>query len=171
MADYQFTNLLVSAADGVGTLALNRPHRHNAVDDATYDELSTALPKLSADPDIRVIVIRGEGPSFCSGRDTAELGKRTAGESNYSFILRHQQVRLDQLASPKPILAELKGHVLGGGLELALAADIRIASTDTSMAFPEIKYGLITDTGGLPFTTALTGPSRAKFMLMDGSAR
>jgi enoyl-CoA hydratase/carnithine racemase len=66
------------------------------------------------------------------------------------------------------VVAALRGHVLGGGLEMALAADIRIAATDLRMAFPEIRYGLMSDTGGSPLATILAGPSRAKWMLMTG---
>ena len=68
------------------------------------------------------------------------------------------------------MIAALRGNVLGGGLEMALAADIRIAASDLRMAFPEIRYGLMTDTGGAPLATMLAGPSRAKWMLMTGQA-
>jgi enoyl-CoA hydratase/carnithine racemase len=157
-----------SVAAGVGTLSLNRPHRHNAVDDELYEELQEVWAQLQADPAVRVVLLRGNGPSFCSGRDTAQLGERVAGESDLSFVRRHQQTRIDQLASPKPVVAALRGAVLGGGLEMALAADIRIASTDVRMAFPEIRYGLMSDTGGSGLATMLAGPSRAKLLLMTG---
>jgi len=160
--------LKLAVADGVATISLNRPERHNAVDDELHDGLVEAWAEVLADPAARVILLRGEGRSFCSGRDTAQLGQRTAGESDLAFIRRHQDTRVLQLASPKPVIAALRGHVLGGGLEMALAADIRIAATDVRMAFPEIRYGLMTDTGGSPLATMLAGPSRAKWMLMTG---
>jgi len=162
------TLVMIERADGVGTVSLNRPHRHNAVNDELYDAITAAFGAMSADPEVRVILLRGEGRSFCSGRDTAELGRRPGGESDLSFLRRHQATRLAQLDCPKPIVAALKGHVLGGGLEMALACDIRIAATNVQMAFPEIGYGLVTDTGGAPLTTMLAGPSRAKRMLMTG---
>jgi enoyl-CoA hydratase/carnithine racemase len=160
--------LKLTVADGVATMSLNRPERHNAVDDELHDGLAEAWAQVLADPAARVILLRGEGRSFCSGRDTTQLGQRTAGESDLAFIRRHQDTRVLQLASPKPVIAALRGHVLGGGLEMALAADIRIAATDVRMAFPEIRYGLMTDTGGAPLATMLAGPSRAKWMLMTG---
>jgi enoyl-CoA hydratase/carnithine racemase len=160
--------LKLAVADGVATISLNRPERHNAVDDELHDGLAAAWKEVAADPAARVILLRGEGPSFCSGRDTAQLGQRTAGESDLAFIRRHQDTRVLQLDSPKPVIAALRGHVLGGGLEMALAADIRIAATDLRMAFPEIGYGLMSDTGGAPLATMLAGPSRAKWMLMTG---
>jgi enoyl-CoA hydratase/carnithine racemase len=157
-----------SVAAGVGTISLNRPHRHNAVDDELYEEFHHVWAEMQADPAVRVVLLRGNGPSFCSGRDTAQLGERVAGESDLSFVRRHQRTRIDQLDSPKPVIAALRGAVLGGGLEMALAADIRIAASDVRMAFPEIGYGLMSDTGGTGLTTLLAGPSRAKLMLMTG---
>jgi enoyl-CoA hydratase/carnithine racemase len=160
--------LTLAVADGVATISLNRPERHNAVDDDLRADLSRAWDDVLADPSARVILLRGEGRSFCSGRDTAELGRRPSGETDLAFIRHAQEVRAKQLGSYKPVIAALRGHVLGGGLELALAADIRIAASDLSMAFPEIRYGLMSDTGGAPLATMLAGPSRAKWMLMTG---
>jgi enoyl-CoA hydratase/carnithine racemase len=158
----------LAVADGVATISLNRPDRHNAVDNELRDALSRAWDEVLANPAARVVLLRGEGPSFCSGRDTAELGQRPGGETDLAFIRYTQGVRVKQLASHKPVVAALRGHVLGGGLELALAADIRIAASDLRMAFPEVRYGLMSDTGGAPLTTMLAGPSRAKWMLMTG---
>jgi enoyl-CoA hydratase/carnithine racemase len=160
--------VLVAVADGVATISLNRPERHNAVDDELHEQLVAIWGQVLEDPAARVILLRGEGPSFCSGRDTSMLGGRREGESALAAIRAHQQFRLAELDSPKPVIAALHGHVLGGGLEIALAADIRIAAADVRLAFPEIRYGLITDTGGAPLATMLAGPSRAKWMLMTG---
>src|SRR5215218_3516419 len=120
----------VTVHDGVGTISLNRPHRHNAVDDELHEALHDSWARVMADPAVRVMLVRGNGPSFCSGRDTAQLGERVAGESDLSVV--------------------------------------RIASTDLRMAFPEIRYGLMTDTGGAGMATMLAGPSRAKWLLMTG---
>lgn len=166
-ADAAATVLCV-VANGVATISLNRPARHNAIDDDTHDLLVETWDAVLADPTVKVVLIRGEGRSFCSGRDTSQLGERVAGESDLSFIRRHQRIRETQLGSPKPVVAALQGNVLGGGLEMALAADVRIAADDLRMAFPEIRYGLMTDTGGSALTTILAGPSRAKWMLMTG---
>jgi enoyl-CoA hydratase/carnithine racemase len=160
------TTVRSARAGHVATITLDRPARHNAIDDETYDQFVQAWNEVSADDSARVVVLRGEGRSFCSGRDTAVLGERAGGESDLSFIRRHQQTRVAQLSCPKPVLAALKGYVLGGGLELALAADIRVAAPDVQLAFPEVSYGLMTDTGGSPLAAMLAGPSRAKLMLM-----
>ena len=158
----------LAVADGVATISLNRPERHNAIDDELYEGLVRAWEEVLADPAARVILLRGEGRSFCSGRDVAQLGRRAPGESDLVFIREHIHTRIMELDSPKPVIAALRGNVLGGGLEMALGADIRVAATDLRMAFPEIRYGLMTDTGGSPLATMLAGPSRAKWMLMTG---
>jgi enoyl-CoA hydratase/carnithine racemase len=162
-------NVQLLVSGGVATITLNRPERHNALDDDTSALLHEVFASSVADTRSRVIVLRAEGPSFCSGRDTSQLGARAAGESDLAFMRRHQATRIAQLDCPKPIIAALKGYCLGGGLELALACDIRIAASDVRMAFPEIRYGLMTDTGGSALATLLAGPSRAKWMLMTGT--
>ncbi|MFN2538725.1 MAG: enoyl-CoA hydratase/isomerase family protein [Mycobacteriales bacterium] len=163
-------SVTLAVVDGVAVLSLNRPERHNAIDDDLHEELLTCWGAAVEDSEARVILLRGEGPSFCSGRDTAQLGERSAGESDLSFVRRHQDSRIAQLSCPKPVIAAVQGHALGGGLELALAADIRIVASDVRMAFPEICYGLMTDTGGAPLATTLIGPARTKWMLMTGRA-
>jgi enoyl-CoA hydratase/carnithine racemase len=160
--------VLYDLRDGVGVLSFNRPERHNAVDDDMHEQWTTAVLDAIADPEVRCIVLRGEGRSFCSGRDTSQLGRRRAGDTDFRFIRRHQDVRLAMLDAPKPIIAAIRGHALGGGLETALAADMRIAATDAVLGFPEINYGLTVDTGGSPLATALAGPARAKWLLMSG---
>jgi enoyl-CoA hydratase/carnithine racemase len=161
--------LNIEREGSIGMLTLNRPERHNAINDELGEAFQDALDAYIADESIRCIVLRGSGPSFCSGRDTAQLGHRARSESDYNFCLRHQQGRLRQLDAPKPMLAALKGAVLGGGCEIALAADIRVAASDLRMGLPEISYGLITDTGGSQLLAALVGRSRAKYMLYTGS--
>ena len=157
-----------SDLDGhVRVITLDRPERHNALDDATSAQLEAALAAAYTD-DSRVILLRGAGRSFCSGRDVAQLGHRAGGENDLDFVRRHQDRRLAMVACPKPIVAAVRGYALGGGLELALAADIRIAATDAQLAFPEVRYGLMTDTGGSAFATVLAGPSRAKLLAMTG---
>jgi enoyl-CoA hydratase/carnithine racemase len=160
--------VLVDKDGGVGTLSLNRPDRHNAINDEMGRAYGQALSDLMSDDQVRVVLLRGEGRSFSSGRDTSELGRRVGGDTDVSFLRRHSAARMTQLSQPKPMVAALKGFVIGGALETALACDMRIAATDVRMALPEAKYGLVADTGGSPLTTILAGPSRAKWMLMTG---
>src|ERR1700753_2978783 len=122
--------LKVEREGGIGILTLNRPERHNALNDELGEAFQAALDAYVVDESIRCIVLRGAGPSFCSGRDTSQLGQRARNETDYNFCLRHQQGRLRQLDAPKPMIAALQGAVLGGGCEIALAADIRVAASD-----------------------------------------
>jgi enoyl-CoA hydratase/carnithine racemase len=154
--------------DGVAIVSLNRPQRHNAVNDEMGAEWHAAILRAIHDASVGCILLRGEGPSFCSGRDTADLGRRASGENDFWFVRHHQDVRLALLDAPKGVVAAIHGWVLGGGLETALAADLRVAATDTRMGFPEIGFGLVADTGGTQLASVLAEPSRAKWLLMSG---
>lgn len=149
-------------------LTLNRPDRHNAMDDDMSALFQRLLGDALEETDSSAILIRAAGKSFCSGRDTNVLGHRARDESDFHFVRRHQEGRLRMQESIKPIIAALKGGVIGGGCELALAADIRVSDTTLKMALPEILYGVLPDTGGTQMMTALIGPSRTKYMVMTG---
>ena len=154
--------------DGVGVVSLNRPEKHNAINDEMSPALHDAMEWAIESPDVRCILVRGEGKSFCSGRDTTVLGHRARDESDYVFVRRAQDGKLKQLDAPKPIVAAMKGHAIGGGFELGLGADMRVASTDVRMRLPEIHFGILPDTGGTQFLTQLIGPSKAKYSAMTG---
>lgn len=164
------TEVLLTNVEGyVGTLTFNRPERHNAFDDELTHRFEEALDAFAEDPMVRCILIRGEGRSFCSGRDVASLGARPPGKSDFEFVRHHQLARFRQLETPKPIVAALKGGVLGGGCEIALACDIRVSSTNLKMGMPEIHFGLLPDTGGTQLLTLAVGASRAKYMTLTGA--
>jgi enoyl-CoA hydratase len=158
----------VETIEGVRIITLNRPERHNAVNDEMSEDLAIAFSDALEDSNAISILLRGEGKSFCSGRDVTVLGHRARDESDFHFVLRAQLSRLRQLDSPKPIVAAVKGAAIGGGCEMALAADVRVSSTDLKMALPEINYGILPDTGGTQLMTALIGPSRTKYMVLSG---
>lgn len=163
------SDLVQSEREGaLRILTLNRPDRHNAMDDAMSALFRQRLDEALDETESSAILIRAAGKSFCSGRDTNVLGHRARDESDFHFVRRHQEGRLRMQESTKPIVAALKGGAIGGGCELALAADIRISDTTLKMALPEIVYGVLPDTGGTQMMTALIGPSRAKYMVMTG---
>lgn len=162
-------DLKTEVVDGVGVVSFNRPHRHNAITDALFDEMCAALRDYIDDQSVRCILIRGEGPSFCSGRDKAELGNRADGEDDFTFVKAHQRIRLEVLESPKPVVAAVQGAALGGGFEIALSADMRIVADDAVFGLPEVGLGLIPDTGGTQMLPALIGPSRAKYLVLSGA--
>jgi enoyl-CoA hydratase len=163
--------LVLSERDGaLHILTLNRPDRHNAMDDAMSALFQQRLGEALEEAESSAILIRATGKSFCSGRDTNVLGHRARDESDFHFVRRHQEGRLRMQESTKPIIAALKGGAIGGGCELALAADIRVCDTTLKLALPEILYGVLPDTGGTQMMTALIGPSRTKYMVMTGRA-
>jgi enoyl-CoA hydratase/carnithine racemase len=153
---------------GVAIITFNRPHRHNAMDDAMSDAFGEALTAAQADDAVRSIMLRGEGPSFCTGRDTAALGKRAPGVSDFAHVSRSQKRKFQLMDSQKPVVAAVRGYAIGGGCELALQCDIRVASETVQLSLPEIDHGIITDGGGSVITAALAGASRAKYLLMTG---
>jgi enoyl-CoA hydratase/carnithine racemase len=161
--------VLTALVDGVGVVSFNRPERHNALNDELGQSWRTAVVDALESPSVRCILLCGEGPSFCSGRDTAVLGHRAGGESDLTFVARAQEIRIALLESPKPVVAAVQGHALGGGFETALGADMRIAGDDAVFGFPEVGFGLVADTGGTQLLTPLIGPSRAKYLLMTGA--
>lgn len=162
--------LKAEVVDGVGVVSLNRPHRHNAITDTLFAAMCTALRGFLEHEAVRCVLLRGEGLSFCSGRDRAELGKRANGEDDFSFVRAHQRIRLELLESPKPVVAAVQGAAIGGGFELALSADIRILAEDAMLALPEVGLGLVPDTGGTQILPALIGPSRAKYLVLSGNS-
>ena len=160
---------ILSEIDGaLRIITLNRPDRHNAMDDDMSALFQTLIGEALEETASNAILIRANGKSFCSGRDTNVLGQRARDESDFHFVRRHQEGRLRMQESTKPIIAGLKGGAIGGGCELALAADMRISDTTLKMALPEILYGVLPDTGGTQMMTALIGPSRTKYMVMSG---
>lgn len=163
------TDLVLTAIEAaVGIITLNRPDKHNALNDELSGQLREAMAWAADDEQVRAVLLRGAGKSFSSGRDTTQLGRRPGGDSDFHFIRGHQQGRLRQLDCPKPVVAAVRGYALGGAFELALAADIRIFADDAKVGFPEVRHGLMTDTGGAPLATLLAGPSKAKWLLMTG---
>ena len=153
---------------GVAVLSYNRPEKHNALSDALVAEYREAWQWALEEPEARCILLRGEGRSFSSGRDVTELGKRPEGVGDFAFVREHQQWTFQAINSTKPIIAAMKGYVFGGAFERCLSADIRIGSPDALMSLPEIRYGILPDTGGTALLTALVGPGRAKELVLTG---
>lgn len=153
---------------GVGWVVLNRPDQINAINDDIRLGVPAALAELEADPAIRVIVIRGEGSrGFCAGADIKE---RRGAENSLAVRRRMEGARwieaLDRLE--KPVIAAIHGFCMGGGMELALACDIRFASPDAVLSLPETGLGLIPGGGGTQRLPRVVGPGRAMDLLLTG---
>jgi enoyl-CoA hydratase len=160
--------VLTERVGRVAVVSYNRPEKHNAFNNELTAQHRAAMEWALDDPDTTVIVLRGEGKSFSSGRDTNELGGRPNGESNFAWVRESQELRFRLMTSTKIAIAAMKGYVLGGALEQCLACDIRIASPDAQMSLPEINYGILPDTGGTQVLTTMIGPGRAKELVLTG---
>ncbi|WP_439657649.1 enoyl-CoA hydratase/isomerase family protein [Lentzea sp. HUAS TT2] len=151
---------------GVATIRIDRPPA-NAVDPAMISEFLTVLPPLIADPDVRCLVITGTGRFFIAGADIAVM--RDLSEANQAKMRGWIDVQRLLERAPKPVVAAMNGHALGGGAELSLACDLRILSSSASFGFPEIALGLFPGAGGSQRLPRLVGPHRAKRLMVDGT--
>lgn len=153
-----------SIKDGVGLIELDRPRELNALNRAMVEEIGAVCQDFALDPVVRVLVITGE-QHFAAGADIGNMVNLTPEQAD-SFSFRHVMAGIENL--PKPVIAAIKGYALGGGLELALACDLRIASPSASFGLPEIKLGIFPGAGGTIRLPRLIGPSRAKMMIYTG---
>jgi enoyl-CoA hydratase len=164
---YQY--LLIDREDGVAVLTINRPDKYNALNDDVVAELSEAMDELKADDDVRAVVITGAGDkAFISGADVGMLqGLRTSRDA-FANSQRGQAMTLKVENLPKPVIAAINGYALGGGLELAMACDIRLASDTARMGQPEIGLGISPGYGGTQRLPRLVGKGMAKLLILTG---
>jgi enoyl-CoA hydratase/carnithine racemase len=143
----------VSIADHVAVVTLARPERHNGLDGAMFRALNSAQDQIAADDTVRAVVLHGEGPSFCAGLDVASVTAERLGPEVMFARRPDSAANFAQRAAygwtelPVPVIAALHGNCLGGGFQLAMAADLRIAAPDLRLVVMEIEYGLIPDMG------------------------
>ncbi|MFN2545021.1 MAG: enoyl-CoA hydratase/isomerase family protein [Actinomycetota bacterium] len=157
------------ALDGpVAVVSLNRPERHNAFNDEMDARFFEVLGEVAGRDDVRCVVWRGEGKSFSSGRDVAELGLRAKGETDLEFIeAGHAKTKLLWEMSV-PIVVALKGWAIGGSFERALLCDIRVAAEDARMMLPETAHGVIPDSGGVARLFQMCGHGMAADLALTG---
>jgi (E)-benzylidenesuccinyl-CoA hydratase len=145
--------------DAVALLTLNRPDKRNAVNDEMREEMTAALERFGAEAAIRVVVLTGAGPAFCAGGD---LTMTMPPDPQRPRIIES----LDRFE--KPVIAAINGLAFGGGLELALACDLRIAAHSARFALPEVRIGSLPGSGGTQRLPAVVGPSLAAQMTLTG---
>lgn len=164
MADYR--NIMVERDGRIAVLTINRPEVRNALDPATWDELSRALRELEADPEVGVLIITGAGEkAFAAGADIRSLRERQM----LDVLTSPGQDILNQLEQlSKPVIAAINGYALGGGCELAMACDIRVAAETARLGLPELNLGIIPGAGGTQRLARLVGLGRAKELILTG---
>ncbi len=154
MAAYE--RILVEITDHIGTATLNRPEKLNAFDPEMCEDLLEALRMLAAADAVRVIVITGAGRAFCAGADLGVLGTQ-----GHELVRAGKEIALTIRNAPKPVLAAVNGPAAGGGANLALACDYRLASDQAAIGQVFHKLGLTVDWGGSYFLPRVTGVSKA----------
>ena len=162
-----FQTLLFRVHGAVVHISLNRPQVVNAYNVQMRDDFSEARAAVQLDPDIRTLLITGEGRGFCAGADLTEFG--TAPSQVIARQVRWERDVWGQLVNlHKPIVAAVHGYCIGSGLEIALLCDIRLAATGTVFALPEVQLGMIPAAGGTQTLPRAIGTSRAMDLLLTG---
>jgi enoyl-CoA hydratase len=152
---------------GILTLTLNRPEKLNALNGEVLDTLEELLKNAKTNPQIKALMITGNGKAFCAGADISRLAECSA-QTGYEFACRGQEVfRLFETLA-KPSLAAINGFAFGGGCELAIATTLRIASTKAQFGQPEVKLGVIPGYGGTQRLARLIGKGRALDLCLTG---
>jgi enoyl-CoA hydratase len=162
-----YDTLLVEQRQRVAYVTLNRPTALNALNTALRRDLKQCFTDLQADPDVRVVVITGAGRAFCAGADIKEWREPTSVVED-----REERLRLNvwqaMSRSEAPIIAAINGYALGGGCELAMCCDIRIASDQAQLGLTEVTLGIIPGGGGTQRLPRLVGPGKALELILTG---
>ncbi|MDQ3728959.1 MAG: crotonase/enoyl-CoA hydratase family protein [Actinomycetota bacterium] len=166
--------VVIDVTDGVADVRMVRGDKHNALDWPMFQALDAATNELAARNDVRAVVLSGEGPSFCSGLDfpsfmTGDIGvDEMISEVPGEVANIAQRVAYDWQRLPVPVIAALQGNCLGGGAQIALGADVRIAASDLKLCVMEIRYGLIPDMGITQALPTLVSLDVAKEIVFSG---
>ena len=151
----------------IATITMNRPEAMNALNEKVLRELKWAMAQVRDDPNVRAVIITGEGPAFVAGADIRAMMAKNLVEIREFTQFGHGVLK-DIETMEKPVIAAINGFALGGGLELALACDIRLASTEARMGFPEVGLGIFPGLGGTQRATHLIGKGRASELIFTG---
>ena len=167
----------IEVRDGVADVRLNRPDKMNALDGAMFQAIVDAGDRLAADPAVRVVVLSGEGRGFCAGLDIGAFMGGEPGGDSFDLLGGRAEGRIANLAQqvahqwtelPVPVIAAVHGVALGGGIQIALGADLRIVAPDAKLSVLEIRWGLLPDMTGLQTLPRLVGLDVAKELAFTG---
>jgi enoyl-CoA hydratase len=163
----EFKNIILEIKDSVGLIKMNRPDAMNALNSETLQELKEAVTQLKESDAVKVIVITSEGKAFVAGADIGEM-KDMSRDQAKEFSRTGQKVFSKIAKIKKPVIAAINGFALGGGCELALACDIRIASEKAKLGQPEVNLGVIPGFAGTQRLSRLVGIAKAKELIFTG---
>ena len=163
----EYTILNLEVTDGIALVTISRPKALNALNTRFFQEMDAMIEKVSSMPDVKVMVITGDGKAFVAGADIAEMVDKTPEEGTaFSKIGQNTFSSIEKMEIP--VIAAINGFALGGGLELAMGCDIRIASTKAKFGQPEVNLGLIPGYAGTQRLPRLVGSGDALLLLMTG---
>ncbi len=160
--------VLYHREENVGIITLNRPHRLNAINGDLLDNFIKRLTVAREDKEAVTVIMTGSGKSFCAGEDLKETSAGKSFEQWVSEADRLQDIQRLILRLNKPLIAAVNGYALGGGLEFALSADIRIAAQDAKFGFPETGVGLTVTQAGTKLISQIVGLGKAKELVFTG---
>lgn len=161
-------HLLLEISEGIAVITINRPAAMNAMTPATLDELAEAVRRVNGTPEVRAAILTGAGAkAFMAGADIAAMRDMTPAQAR-DLARQAHLIYADIERSPKPFIAAVNGYALGGGCELAMACDIRLASENAKFGQPEINIGIIPGFGGTQRLPRLVGKGRALEMILTG---
>jgi enoyl-CoA hydratase/carnithine racemase len=162
----EFANIrvLVEIDGPVATLTLNRPDKRNAINMGMWSSIDAQVSALTANPDVRILVVRGSGDHFCAGADITELTNGPGGE--YARINWAAEEALANF--PGPTIAVIRGNCVGGGVSIAMACDIRLSSNDAVFGITPAKLGIVYPTNALERVVRVIGGSSAKHLMFSG---
>lgn len=163
-----FKNLLLKREGNIGILSFNRPKVLNALNTSVLEELETAIDQINIEEDIYVLIITGEGKAFVAGADISEMKDKTAIEGRTFGELGLRIFRKIELME-KPVIAAVNGFALGGGCELAMSCDIRIAGEKAKLGQPEVSLGITPGFAGTQRLPRLVGTAKAKELIFTGN--
>lgn len=163
-----YKNIILNKQDGIALITLNKPNVLNALNVEILSEINSAVDNVLADEAIYILIITGNGKAFAAGADIAEMKDMTPQEARY-FSRYGQQIFKKIELLEKPVIAAINGFALGGGCELAMSCDIRIASDKAKFGQPEVNLGVIPGFGGTQRLARITGAAKAKEILFTGN--
>ncbi len=161
--------IALERSGSVATVTLNRPEVLNALNGQMLDELMQAFTQLAGEPDLRAVILTGAGPkAFAAGADIAELNALADAKAGEAQAKRGQALTVAIESLPVPVIAAVNGFALGGGMELAMACDIRVAGDNAKFGQPEVNLGLVPGYGGTQRSLRLLGEGMAMYLTLTG---
>lgn len=167
MEKKEFKNIIYQVTEGIALITMNRPQAMNALNSELFDEFAIILDRIEQDTAVQVVIITGAGKAFIAGADISQMQRYSTLEGRDFCVLGQRLInRLEEL--DKPVIAAINGFALGGGCELAMACDLRIASERAKFGQPEVNLGIIPGYGGTQRLARFIGKGKAKYYIYTG---